>query len=57
MLESNPADEHIVDAIENMTDEINRRIRRDQYDLIPMLVDNVAKLRASMNPTVVVPED
>lgn len=56
MCDPNPADEHIVDCIEDLTDRI-RGFRGRTVDPgdpeFDKIIEAIAKLRASMNPTII----
>lgn len=47
------ADEHINSLIETLCDEADRDVRFDRHDTAQRRIDQIAKLRASQNPTIV----
>jgi hypothetical protein len=52
---TNPADQHIVDLIEHLADEASRLSKTDEER--QQYINQIAQLRASMNPTIIQQKD
>jgi hypothetical protein len=49
---TNPADEHIAELIEILCTEVDRFRFKREFDNMQMAINQIAQLRASMNPVI-----